>query len=285
MASKPRQPSRETFYDVLTAAINDLMEHGFDSSYRVEDWVRKLESAARSSLVPEGVLSREVRDVLMRTYQRTVDGGLLQKRHPHVAAYTIDRIKPKLRAELDRRILASASLIKLNREQSIQQTLQRFAGWATSIPIGGTEAEKRTEVKETIKRGIAGLSFVERRCIVDQGHKLVSSLSEIVALDQGAIAAAWRHVMEGGAYQARPEHVKLNNVVFVVRNKWAIEKGFMKLAGRKYTDEVEAPGMPVSCRCWWSWIYDLRSLPPDMVTHKGEEALFDARAHIAQLGA
>lgn len=285
MASRPRKPSRDGFYDVLTAAINDLLEHGFDSSQRVEEWVRKLETAARSSLVPEGVLNREVRDVLMRTYQRTVEGGLLHKRHPDIAAYTIDRIKPKLRAELDRRILASSSLIKLNREHSIQQTLQRFAGWATSIPIGGTEAEKRSEVKETVKRGIAGLSFVERRCIVDQGHKLISSLSEIVAMDQGAIAAAWRHVMEGGGYQARPEHVKLNNVVFVVRGNWALERGLMRLAGRQYTDEVEAPGMPVSCRCWWSWIYDLRSLPPDMLTHKGEEELIASRVRIAQMGA
>lgn len=285
MASRPRRPSRDGFYEVLTAAINDLLEHGFDSSWRVEDWVRKLEAAARAGLVPEGVLTREVRDVLARTYRQTVEGGLLLKRHPQVSAYTIDRMKPKLRAELDRRILASSSLIKLNREQSIQQTLQRFAGWATSIPIGGTEAEGRAEVKESVKRGIAGLSFVERRCIVDQGHKLVSSLSEIVALDQGAIAAIWRHVMEGGGYQARPVHVKLNGTVFVVRGNWAMKKGLMKLAGRKYTDEVESPGMPVSCRCWYSWLYNLRDLPPEMITRKGEEALIEVRARIAQMGA
>ena len=286
MASRPRKPSRDGFYDVLTAAINDLLEYGFDSSQRVEEWVRKLETAARSSLVPEGVLNREVRDVLMRTYQRTVEGGLLHKRHPNIAAYTIERIKPKLRAELDRRILASSSLIKLNREQSIQRTLQRFAGWATSIPIGGTEAEKRSEVKETVKRGIAGLGFVERRVVIDQGHKLVAAINDIVAVDSGAIAGRWQHIPLGPpAYDSRPEHVEMHDKVFVIRGNWAMEKGLMKLAGRKYTDEVDFPGTPVSCSCHYSYLYALRDLPPDMLTHKGEEELTNARIRVAQMGA
>lgn len=284
MASRPRKPSRDGFYDVLTAAIGDLMDHGFDSSHRVEEWVRKLETAARSSLVPEGVLSREVRDVLVRTYQRTVEGGLLQQRHPDVARYTIDRIKPKLRAELDRRILASSSLIKLNREQAIQQTLQRFAGWATSIPIGGTEAEKRSEVKEEIKRGIGGLSFVERRVVIDQGGKLVAAINDIVAVDSGAIAGQWKHILLGPpAYDSRPDHVEMHDKIFVIRGNWALQKGLMKLAGRKYTDEVDFPGTPVFCGCHYSYLYNLRDLPSDMLTHKGEEAIIDARAKIAML--
>lgn len=285
MITKSGKPSRDGFYEVLTAAITDLMDHGFDSSQRVEEWVRKLEVAARSSLVPEGILVREVRSVLTRTYQRTVEGGLLLKRHPEIGAFTIERVKPKLRAELDRRILGSASLIKLNREQAIQQTLQRFAGWATSIPIGGTESEKRGEVKETVKRGIAGLGFTERRVVVDQGHKLVASLSEIVAVDEGAIGGFWRHVKEGGGYQARPEHEARDGKLYLLRDSWAMAKGYIRKGSAPYYDTVDAVGQKVFCRCWMSWIFALRDLPPECLTKRGEEALVDARARIAQLGA
>ena len=190
-------------------------------------------------------------------------------------------IKPKLRAELDRRILASARLIKLNRQASIERTLQRFAGWATSIPIGGTTHSKRSDVMKAARRGIASLPFEERRVIIDQGHKLVSTIDDIVATDGGAILAIWRHVKERPpAYDARPDHVARHGKVFVIRDNWAIKKGLMKLAGAKYTDEVEAPGELVFCRCRYQYGYTLRDVPPAMLTVAGKQALADARARI-----
>jgi len=69
-----------------------------------------------------------------------------------------------------------------------------------------------------------------------------------VATDGGAIAAVWRHVREGGGYQARPEHEARNGKIFVVRDNWALLKGLMKLAGAQYTDQIEAPGELVILR-------------------------------------
>lgn len=280
MASRPKRP-RDLFYETLTAAISDLMEHGFDSQQRLDEWLRKLETAARAMLVPESVLQRSLRDMLSRVYERTVEGDVLTNRHSGISQYTLASIKPKLRAELDRRILASANLIRLNRESSIQKTLQRFAGWATSIPIGGTDVADRAEAKKNIRRGIAGLSFEERRVIIDQGHKLSSAINDIVAMDGGAIAAIWRHVREGGGYQARPEHEKRNGTVFVIRDNWALRKGLMKLAGAKYTDQIEAPAELPFCRCAYEYLYALRSLPTEMLTKKGVEALVLTRQRMA----
>lgn len=268
------------FFEVLTAAVNDFLEHGFDSEERLNHWVRELQRTAEGVLVSEAVLVQTLRNSLTQTFRRATSTGRLMKVHPGVSAFTLERIKPTLRAELDRRILSSASLIKLNREASIQRTLQRFAGWATSIPIGGTEVSQRAEVKDSVRRGIAGLPFEERRVVIDQGHKLVSAINDIVATDGGAIAAIWRHVNEGGGYQARPEHVKRDTHIFVVRDNWALKDGLMKLAGSKYTDEVTAPGEEVFCRCWYEYVYNLRDLPEKMWTAKGREELKRARAVI-----
>jgi hypothetical protein len=266
-------PPRNQFYQVLSDAIADLIEHGFDSQERLDEWLRRLETAARALLVPRSVLENALRDGLQRVFARSTTTANLLKVHRGISQYTIEMIKPKLRAELDRRILASASLIKLNRETAIQQTLQRFAGWATSIPIGGSDVVNRAEEKANIRRGIAGLTFIDRRVVIDQGHKLSSAISEIVSRDGGAIAGRWRHVMEGGDYQARPEHVARNNKVYLIRDSWAKQQGLVKPGPPGYADDITAPGEEVYCRCTMVYLYNLRDLAPEMLTNKGRDEL------------
>jgi len=67
----------------------------------------------------------------------------------------------------------------------------------------------------------------------------------------------------------------------VVRDNWALEKGLIKLAGHQYTDQVTEPGEEVFCRCYYEYIYNLRDLPPEMITAKGREALELARQRLA----
>ena len=92
MASRPKKP-RDLFYETLTAAINDLLEHGFDSQQRLEMWVAKLETAARATLVPEATLNRSLKDMLLKVYQRTVEGDALINRHSGISQFTLASIK------------------------------------------------------------------------------------------------------------------------------------------------------------------------------------------------
>lgn len=268
--------AQETFFEVITAAIKDLSEYGYDSPERVTRWVQRITLAAREALVPESVLVQKLRQHLGQVFERT--SGQLLKTHKGISQFTLAQIRPKLRGELDRRIVASANLIKLNREASIQRTLQRFQGWATSIPIGGSKVVDKKDERQTIRRGIAGLPMEERRVIVDQGHKMVAAINDIVATDGGAIAGQWRHVMEGGGYQARPEHERRNNEFFLIRDSWAHKKGFVK--GR-FTDQIEMVGELPFCRCWYKYVYSISALPAEMITAKGREAQLAAREKMA----
>ena len=274
-------PPRNNFYQVLSNAIADLTEHGFDSQQRLDDWMQRLEVAARASLVLRSVLENALREALTRVFERSTTTANLLKTHKGISQYTLQIVKPKLRAELDRRILAGVSLIKLHRETAVQQALGRLAGWATSIPIGGSNVVNKTEEAAAVRRSIAGLSFIDRRVVIDQGHKLSAAISEIVAVDGGAIVGKWRHVMEGGGYQARPEHVARNNHIYVLRDNWAMQQGLMKLAGRQYYDEITAAGQEVYCRCTVVWMHALRDLPPEMLTNKGRDELARVKAVIA----
>jgi len=268
----------QSFYQTLAAAIDDLMEHGFDSQSRLEMWLAKLAQSARDSLVPQHVLVDSVRSMLLRTFKRATNPGRLLRVHRGVSLYTIANIRPALRAELDRRILASANLIKLNRDASIQRTLQRFSGWATSIPIGGTEVGKRAKIKADVRKGIAALPFEERRVIIDQGHKLSASIDHVVALDGGAVAGIWTHVKEHSkAYTPRPEHVARDGKVFIYGGSWAHEQ---KLIKGPLAEGIEAPAELPFCRCTYVSLYNLRDLPAEMLTAKGKAALADARKKI-----
>jgi hypothetical protein len=276
--------ARESFYAVISAAIADMEEHGFDSQERLDMWMQRIEAAARQSLVPTSVLENALREALTRVFEKSTNTGALLKRHSGVSQYTLQMVRPKLRAELDRRILANANLIKLNRSRAIEETKQRFSGWATSIPIGGSNAVDRKEAKDSVRRGMAGLPFIERRCLTDQSHKLSAAIDNIVCTDGGAIALEWRHVAEGPpAYDSRPEHVARHGKYYVLRGTWAIEQGLIKLAGRKYYDEVTAVGEEVSCRCTARYVFSLRDLPPDMLTRKGADELARVREQIARM--
>ena len=269
-----------SFQEVLNAAIADITEHGFDSVERIDRWKRELQQAANESLISSVSLEQKLRDGLALIYKKAIDQGGIFKHHPGVARFTIEKIKPQLRSELDRRIAASASLIKLNREEAIAKTLRRFEGWSTSIPPGGVSAEKRAEVKANTRKALKQLPFEERRVLIDQGFKLISAINDIVATDNGAIAARWRSNFRQSGYDARPDHEERDNKVFLIRNSWADNAGLVKPGKNGYVDDIEAPAQLPFCRCYYIYLTAIRDLPDDMVTAKGKEKLAEARQKI-----
>ena len=267
-----------TFAEVLTAAIKDITDHGFDSMERIERWVTELRASAERSLVSEARMEQMLRGALGDIYKRMVDRGGIAKYHHGADRFTIDRVKPKLRAELDRRILASSDLIKLNRQAAIDKTLQRFQGWSTSIPASGTEAVNKRKVRNEARKAMASLPFIERRVLIDQGHKLIAAISEIVATDGGAVAGRWRSHWRQLNYNYREDHKERDDKLYLVRDSWAHNAGLVKKGKNGYTDEITAPGFEINCRCYWIWIYSVRDIDADMVTAKGRAKLKEASA-------
>lgn len=275
----------DSFYDVLTAAIDDMIEKGFDSVERIERWTRELRAAAERSMVDPAVLEQTLRDGLASIYRKMVDRGGAMKFNPGVERFTIEKLRPILRSELDRRIMASASLIRLNRQQSIDKTLQRFQGWSTSLPPGGVSGETKRDVKTNVRKSLASLPFEERRVLIDQGHKLAASINEIIATDGGAIAGRWRSHWRQAGYNYREDHKERDEQVYLVRDSWAHQAGLVTPGIVGYYDDVTAVGQEPFCRCYMIWLYALRDIPADMLTAKGKEASTDAKARSQDLHA
>jgi hypothetical protein len=272
-----------TFYEVLSAAIAEISETGYTSAERLKYWQDRLAEAANRSLKAPAEMQRMLQEALYSIYRKLVERDGWLKYHPGVDKFGLDRVRANLRTELDRRILASADLIKLHRERAIAQTLQRFSGWATSIPIGGSAAPEKVATKVNIRKALAQLPFEDRRVLIDQGHKLVSSINDVIAVGNGAIAGIWHsHGETQPGYNYRPDHLARARKVYAIRGCWAIEKGLMKVGPAGYTDQITQPGEEVYCRCFYTYLYNLGSLPDDMVTKKGRDILSSVKAEMAQ---
>lgn len=269
---------RRTFYETIAAAVQDIEAHGFDSMERVEHWMRLIREAALAEMRPIEEVSRQINESLAGIYRRQVERGGILKMHPGVAPFTLQQVQPKLHAELRRRQMASANQIRLNRAAMIEKTDQRFSGWATSIPAGGSDAVDKVEVKTSLRKALAQLPFEERRVAIDQGAKFSSNLSNILAVEGGAIAGVWESHYRQAGYHYRPDHKARDGNVYAIRGNWAVGKGLMKCGPAGYTDEITAPGEEIFCRCKLKYLYALRALPSDMRTAKGDDELERVKA-------
>lgn len=267
-----------TIDEILAEAIADFEEHGFDSEERLAKWERLIREALYTQMRSQAELDRMLREHLQAVYARLIQKGRVLSKHPGVSKFTLANIAPRLHSELSRRILASAQLIKLNRENMINKTMQRFSGWASSVPKGGTENVDKRKLKQEISKPLKSLPFVERRVLIDQGHKLTSSINAVVAHDSGAIAARWFSHWRQSGYNYRDDHKERDGHVYLIRDSWATKAGLVKVGKFGWADEITQPGEEVFCRCSWTYIYALRKLPEEMLTAKGKEALKQSRA-------
>ena len=258
-----------TFYEVLTAAIADLAQLGYDSEDRVEAWMGRLRVAAEESATPAWKVQEMLGASLGAVYQRMITRGGILKYHPDVTRFTLSRLDPRLRGELNRRIHMSANLIKLNRENMVATTLQRFSGWASSIPAGGSEAVDKRYVKRTVGKALQSLPMEERRVAIDQSHKLSAAMSEIIATDSGAIAVIWHSHFRQPGYDYREDHKDRDGEAYVIRGSWAHKAGLITRGDNPYYDEIDGCGQAVYCRCFATYISSIQRLPDNMLTAKG----------------
>ena len=270
-----------TYYQAITYAINDIAQHGYDSADRVAYWTEIIRRAALRSLKPEAQVEQDIKDVLTAAFVKQVDRGAVLRNNPGVQAFTLERIRPELHAELSRRIAASVDLTKLNRPVAIEKTLRRFQGWATSLPPGKPADVQRQKTKLEVKKALSQLPFEERRVIIDQNAKLVSAINTTVAVNGGAVGAEWMSHLAQRGYNGRPAHNARHGKFFLVRNSWAHVAGLVKPNKNGYTDDIEQPAQLPFCKCFYRFVYSLRTVPPECLTQKGRDALAEARRKLA----
>lgn len=267
-----------TVQEILTAAIADLEQYGFDSEERFSKWEALLREAIRAQMKSQAQIDAEMRRQLRSIYERLVERAQVLKYHPGVKKFNLATLAAHLHMNLEQRIMASAQLIRLNRDEMVNKTLRRFSGWLTSVPKGGSDTIDKRAVKEEIAKPLRQLPFAERRLLIDQSSKLNASISAVIAQDNGAIAAKWSSHWRQLNYNYREDHKERDGKVYLVKDSWAATQGLVKVGDAGWSDEITQPAEEPFCRCRWVYMYHLRQLPDSMLTAKGKEALTKARA-------
>jgi hypothetical protein len=128
----------------------------------------------------------------------------------------------------------------------------------------------------TVKKTQHRKTFEQRTADIDRGHKLVASEAAMEAMKNGAIAAEWHSHYRQPGYDYRLEHKERDGKIYAIRGNWAIERGLMN-KGAGYTDEITAPAEEHLCRCYYTYLNNIRDLPEDMLTEKGKQYLADEK--------
>lgn len=263
--------------DILAEAIRHFSDHGYESPDVLAYWMQAIRASILSQDAKKKPPTQMAYASLDAVFQKAIRGAA--KYHKGIDKFTLANVSPRLRPLLTARIMASADLIKLNREQALEVTLRRFSGWATSQPPGGSPTDFR-EVKKHIGKRLQSSTFEERRMLIDQGHKLISAVNQTIAEGNGAIAAQWHHVHQAN-YDARPAHEARDDKVFLIRDSWAHQDGLVKFGANGYTDQIEAAAELPFCRCYYTYIYSLSRIPADLLTEKGKKVMEQTRLRVA----
>lgn len=274
----------KTFTRTVREAVKFFLRNGYTSRQELEQWQSIIRQAAESETDDDymGMVS----DRLRKTYDLQVSKAGALERHKGLSRFTLNYMEPKLRSELDRRILASADLIKLNRTAAVNKTVQRFSGWATSIPVqdyvgGGLSPSSRSGVNyncDHIQKSAQRVDYEARRVMIDQSHKLIANIDNIIATSNNAIAAEWHSHWRQAGYDYREDHKERDKLVYLIRGNWAQKNGYVKAGPAGYLDAITQPGEEVFCRCYVTYLYNLRSIPEDMLTQKGRKFLESMKA-------
>ncbi|MHC1998526.1 hypothetical protein ACYPU8_26920 [Klebsiella pneumoniae] len=274
----------KTFTSTVREAVKFFLRNGYTSRQELEQWQAIIRQAAESE-TDDDYMSM-VSDRLRKAYDLQVSKARALERHKGLSRFTLNYMEPKLRSELDRRILASADLIKLNRTAAINKTVQRFSGWATSIPVqdyvgGGLSPSSRSGVNyncDHIQKSAQQVDYEARRVMIDQSHKLIANIDNIIATGNNAIAAEWHSHWRQPGYDYREDHKERDKLIYLIRGNWAQKNGYVKAGPAGYLDEITQPGEEVFCRCYVTYLYNLRSIPEGMLTQKGRKFLESMKA-------
>lgn len=247
-----------SLFSVITQIIKLAEREGYTTEEKAEQWIRTIKSEAIKGMMP----LETVKNTLDRTYKAIFERALKSQK------FTIAMVEPRLRQELNRRIAASANLIKLNRQEAVEKTLRRFSGWLTSVPEGGGDIKDKVELKKGIVKSLKDLPYADKRVIIDQGHKLNATLNNIVAEGSGAIAVIWHSHWRQAGYDYREDHKERDDKVYLLKNSWADKNGLVK---GEYYNQSDGFAVAPFCRCYGQYLYHLSDIPSEMLTKKGKE--------------
>ncbi|WP_052766939.1 hypothetical protein [Klebsiella aerogenes] len=98
---------------------------------------------------------------------------------------------------------------------------------------------------------------------VEKAKALLNATDYVHATENNAIAAIWRS-------RKCLEHADRDKNVYAIKGSWALKKKMMTVGPDGFLNDIS---FPRDCGCYLTYIYNLRSLPVNMMTKNAHKIL------------
>lgn len=199
----------------------------------------------------------------------------LNKRHK-VKTFNQQGLNPILFNRFRNQRVLALELIKSQNEENMNKLKRRFLDWVTLKEVGDDKSSLREMTKIPSNKHV---KFV----LKDQTSKMINSFDkEVSDYYGGALAFQWkinndnRVVGKPGGKNPKSTDPEMHGNHWKRRDKWYFNpskrrylesKGInlKKFEGDYNTPKDGMPGMPIGCRCWAYYVYDIEDLPKNML--------------------
>lgn len=189
-----------------------------------------------------------------------------------VHSYRLMDLNPLFKEKFDYQRQLALNMIKTQNESEMLKLKNRFLTWVNLKSVGDDKEKLREMTKLPSNKHMKFL-------LKDQNNKMTASFDKIVSdFYGGAIAFQWKinndNRVVGKPGGKNPTPSKRHEDHYARRNKWyynpekknhlkQLGVDLKKFAGDYNTPKDGMPGMPIGCRCWAYYIYDVDDLPKD----------------------
>jgi len=133
------------------------------------------------------------------------------------------------------------------------------------------------ETAAHIQKAAEKVDYEARRVMIDQNHKLIANIDNVIATSNNAIAAIWHSHWRRPGYDFREDHKERDQLYYLIRGNWAQKNGYVKAGPAGYLDENHSAWRRGFCQCYVTYIYNIRSIPEYMLTQKGQKFMESMR--------
>ncbi len=251
---------KATFYTTLILAVADVEANGYDPA-RVENWVLLLIMLADESF--KARQKKDVRAFFQMHQKRYLKPINMKKVHSDL---NITLYPDEFQSELLARLAITDSLIEALRDRTIDDMTRQFIGWASSV-VPGTKNKNSADVLKRIN--VNNISDHEIRIVYDQKDKMLESMGFYIAKKYGAICGVWHSLWRVPGYNYRADHKEKDLRYYFFREAAPVRAGFIR-HGVSYVDDEVLPGSEINCKCHYSYLYDIRSIPAEYLSNFGK---------------
>lgn len=117
--------------------------------------------------------------------------------------------------------------------------------------------------KRSTKKKLKQYQPVSIDSSVKNAKTLLNAADHSYAVDNNALAAVWKS-------RGCKEHAEREGRIYTIKGSWAIKKKLIKPWVDGFLNDIP---LPRDCGCYMTYIYNLRSLPPSMLTPSAIKSL------------